>query len=114
MEKKYNPENFKLNAYEQGMDDAIDYSKLKKPSASKQEEIKASASEALRDLKSARANIRMNESDMEAIRSLADKAGLPYQTLISHILHLYVTDQLINVQEMKKMVDAGVFNRKSG
>jgi len=34
--------------------------------------------------------------------------------MIAHILHLYVTDQFVNVSEVKNIVDAGVFNRKSG
>ena len=112
MAKQYNPEKVKLNPYEQSIEDAVDYKKMKKPSAAQQEEIKAAATETLRDLKSARANIRMNESDMKTLRMLADKAGIPYQTLISHILHLYITDQLINVQEVKKIVETGVFSRK--
>ena len=114
MAKQYNPEKVKLSSYEQGIEDKLDYSKLKKPSADAQEQIKVAASETLRELKSERANIRMNESDMSAIRSLAEKTGMPYQTLIAHILHLYVTDQLVNINEVKKMVEAGVFNRKIG
>ena len=111
MAKQYDPEKVQLNSYEQSIEDGIDYKKLKKPSAAQQEEIKAAAAETLRELKSARANIRMNESDMKTLRILADKAGMPYQTLISHILHLYVTDQFINVQEVKKMVEAGAFSK---
>ena len=57
-------------------------------------------------MKTARTNIRMNESDMVRLRELSEKAGIPYQTLISHIIHLYVTNQLINAQEVKKMVEA--------
>ena len=114
MAKQYHPEKAKLTSYEQGIENSIDYRKLKKPSAAAQKQIKAAASETLRELKSARANIRMNESDMDAIRSLAEKAGMPYQTLIAHILHLYVTDQLVNIHEVKKMIVAGVFNREIG
>jgi len=49
---------------------------------------------------------------LEAIRLMAENAGMPYQTLINHIIHLYITGQLINAQEVKKMVDAGVFDRR--
>ena len=111
MKKKYNPENVKLDSYEQSIEDAIDYSKMKKPTPQEQVQVKAMATETLRELKSTRANIRMNESDMEAVRELAEKAGMPYQTLINHVIHLYVTGQLVNVQEVKKMADAGVFDR---
>jgi len=112
--KKYNPEKVKLNAYEQSIEDTVNYKKLKKPSAQRQNEIKAAAKETLRELKTERANIRMNESDMDAIRELAEQAGMPYQTLIAHIIHLYVTDQLVNIQEVKKMVDAGMLGKKTG
>jgi hypothetical protein len=56
----------------------------------------------------------MSESDRKALRVLAEKSGMPYQTLIAHVLHLYVTDQLVNIGEVKKMVESGVFDRKIG
>lgn len=109
MPKKY----IKLSSYEQNIEDKIDYNKLKKTSEDKQKQIKVIASETLREIKSERANIRLSESDMNAVRSLAEKSGLPYQTLIAHILHLYVTEQLISVSEVKKMIVAGIFSRKA-
>ena len=60
MEKKYNPKKVKLSSYEHSIEDKVDYSKLKKPSTKAQEQIKAAADETLRELKSERANIRMN------------------------------------------------------
>ena len=114
MAKQYNAEKVKLNPYEQSIEDKLDYKKLKRPSIEEQEKLKTTASETLRELKSQRANIRMNESDMDAIRVMAEKSGMPYQTLIAHILHLYVTDQLVNISEVKKMVAAGIFDRKIG
>src|SRR3989338_5327526 len=39
--------------------------------------------------KNKRINIRMHESDLQAIKERAQKHGLPYQTLISTILHNY-------------------------
>ncbi len=104
----------RLSAYEQSIEDSLDVGKLKKPSAQAQEQIKSAASDALRDLKSSRANIRMSENDFLAIRALADKLGMPYQTLIAHIIHLYITDQLVNVNEVKKLLDAGILDRKIG
>ena len=56
-----------------------------------------------------RANIRMNEDDLEAIRPMAGEAGMPYQTLINHIIHLYLIGQLINTQDVKRLVQAGGF-----
>jgi predicted DNA binding CopG/RHH family protein len=102
----------KLDVYEQSILDALDFKKLKRPTPSRQKKIHEAAKTTLRDLKSARANIRMNEEDLEAIRLMANEAGMPYQTLINHIIHLYVTGQLINAQEVKKLAHAGVFDRR--
>ncbi|MGK5083565.1 hypothetical protein WDW37_09690 [Bdellovibrionota bacterium FG-1] len=49
---------------------------------------------------------------MLALRRRAQEAGLPYQTFIAHIMHLYLTDQLVNLKEVKKMAAAGVFGRR--
>ncbi len=84
MQKKQKSKKDSLDVYEQSISDALDLKKLKSPSAAKQKKIQAAAREALRDLKSARANIRMNEADLNAIRSLADSSGMPYQTLITY------------------------------
>ena len=40
-------------------------------------------------------NLRLGEGDIELIKSKAKRKGLPYQTLISSIIHQYATDQLI-------------------
>jgi predicted DNA binding CopG/RHH family protein len=112
LKKKQDPQAHQLDKYEQAIDDAVVYGKLRRPSASKQNKVRATAKATLQELKSARANIRMNENDLEAIRAMADGAGMPYQTLINHIIHLYVTGQLINTNEVKKMIDAGLFDRR--
>lgn len=46
-------------------------------------------------MKSARVNIRMAPMDLEGIKSKADREGMPYQTLISSVLHKYVTGQFV-------------------
>jgi predicted DNA binding CopG/RHH family protein len=109
--KKYDPEKEKLSKYEQKIDDTVDRDNLAKPSEERQAQLKAAAKNTLKMLKAARTNIRMDNADMVAIRELANKAGIPYQTFIGHILHLYVTGQLIQVEEVKKLVAAGIFNK---
>jgi predicted DNA binding CopG/RHH family protein len=42
-------------------------------------------------LKDQRINIRLSSHDLQAIRTRALQAGIPYQTLISSILHQYVS-----------------------
>ncbi len=44
--------------------------------------------------KDKRVNIRISEKDLTKIQKRALQEGLPYQTLISSILHKFVTGQL--------------------
>ena len=46
--------------------------------------------------KDKRINIRLSTKDLEEIQALAVEHGIPYQTLISSILHRYVHGGLID------------------
>ena len=46
--------------------------------------------------KDKRVNIRMSSKDLEELQTIAVEDGLPYQTLISSILHRYVAGRLID------------------
>ncbi len=45
--------------------------------------------------KDARINIRISSKDLEALQKRALEEGLPYQTLISSVLHKYVSGRLM-------------------
>jgi len=45
--------------------------------------------------KSRRINIRLVEKDLEKIQIYAMQEGIPYQTLISSILHKYAAGQIV-------------------
>lgn len=45
--------------------------------------------------KDRRVNIRLSSVDVRDIQALALREGIPYQTLISSILHKYVTGRLV-------------------
>ena len=45
--------------------------------------------------KDKRVNIRISEHDLLALQRKALEEGLPYQTLISSLLHLYINDRLV-------------------
>ena len=45
--------------------------------------------------KNKRVNIRITEMDLELLQERAMIEGLPYQTLMSSVLHKYVTGRLI-------------------
>ncbi len=50
-------------------------------------------------------NIRMTELDLEMLRARAQREGLPYQTLISSVLHRYVNDQLVDERQITKTLE---------
>ena len=46
-------------------------------------------------LKDQRMNIRIAQKDLEGLKTKALEEGMPYQTLVSSILHKYITGKLI-------------------
>ncbi len=55
-------------------------------------QLKSAAKNTL--LKDQRMNIRIAKRDLEGLKTRALEEGLPYQTLVSSILHKYVTGKL--------------------
>ena len=47
--------------------------------------------------------LRLNENDLERIKSIARDEGIPYQTLISSILHKYIDNRLVDKNEIFKV-----------
>ncbi len=45
--------------------------------------------------KDARINVRISSRDVEALKTRALEEGLPYQSLVTSILHKYVTGRLV-------------------
>jgi len=61
-----------------------------------QEEIQLHQNIATNTLrKDKRINIRLSSNDLEALKTNAVELGLPYQTLVSSILHQYASGRLI-------------------
>jgi len=50
-------------------------------------------------------SLRISNYDLEKLKDRAKKEGVPYQTLINMILHKYVTNCLIEKEEIIKMID---------
>jgi predicted DNA binding CopG/RHH family protein len=71
-----------LNALEKGM------MKLSTPSKKEIESIKAAANNTLK--KDKRITIRLYDHDFVGIQKKAMEMGIPYQTLISGIIHRYI------------------------
>lgn len=113
MQKKKNKsDNLRLSKYEQAIEDSLNFKNPRAPNSDDQRHFKGVAKRTLKELKDARTNIRLDTGDMMAIRELAKGAGLPYQTFIAHILHLYITGQLLNLGEVKKIIASGVFGSR--
>lgn len=51
-------------------------------------------------LKDQRINIRLSSADLQALRTRALQEGIPYQTLISSVLHKYVSGTLADRSDM--------------
>lgn len=58
-----------------------------------------------RALKDATINQRVNSADLHALREIADKKGIKYQTLLGSMIHQYVTGQLVDVEEVRKVLE---------
>ena len=46
--------------------------------------------------KDKRINIRISQRDLDSLRARAAEEGLPYQTLISSLLHKFVSGRIVN------------------
>ena len=46
---------------------------------------------------------RVSKEDFENFKSISEKKGIGYQTLLGSIIHLYVIGQLVDVDEIKKV-----------
>ena len=51
--------------------------------------------------KDRRINIRLSNKDLLAIQKRALEEGIPYQTLISSLLHKYVNDRLVEKERKR-------------
>jgi len=52
--------------------------------------------------KDQRINIRISSRDLQALKKRALAEGVPYQTLVSSILHKYVDDRLVDRKTMAR------------
>ena len=88
--------NINLDSEEQEIESSLPDTWDKLPFSTNQTEelafSKAAASNYLR--KDTKINIRLTNHDVEGLRRIAVREGLPYQTLISSVLHKYVNSHL--------------------
>lgn len=53
--------------------------------------------------KTERMNIRMTRRDMEALKEVAAREAIPYQTLVTSILHKFTAGRLVDIDEARKL-----------
>ena len=85
----------KLSREEREILEAFEKGELKRVENQKNqvEKLRAAAAATLR--KDARINIRLSSRDLRALQSLALREGIPYQTLVSSVLHKYAEGRLV-------------------
>lgn len=90
-------QNIKLDTYEQNIESQAE--KLK-PASKKTKATLESIIE--RERKSKSISLRFSIQDLEKVKAKAHESGLPYQTLITMVMHKYVTDQFFDKNEVMK------------
>ncbi|MEA1934968.1 MAG: hypothetical protein U9N60_11180 [Thermodesulfobacteriota bacterium] len=50
-------------------------------------------------------SLRLKNNDIEQLKLRADTEGLPYQTLLSSIVHKFVTDQLVDKRSILRSLE---------
>jgi predicted DNA binding CopG/RHH family protein len=66
----------------------------------RREELEAVAANTFK--KDKRINIRISNRDLIAVQSRASEEGIPYQTLVSSIIHKYISGSLRDIAANKK------------
>ncbi|MCD6268771.1 MAG: antitoxin [Deltaproteobacteria bacterium] len=92
--------NPKLDKYEQEIEDNV--SQYKPVSAKEKSRVEAIIDKA-NEKKSI--SLRLKTNDLEQLKRKADIEGLPYQTLLSSIVHKFVTDQLVDKRSILKSME---------
>jgi len=88
---------FKLDPDEQEIEDNLDtFVPLSKDERSRIESIIDKAR------KNISISLRINSYDLEKIKEKAEKNGLPYQTLITNVLHKYINEDYFDKNEVIK------------
>ena len=50
-------------------------------------------------------NIRISEHDLGRLKKRAEEEGVPYQTLISSVLHKYLSERLVDEKDIIKSIE---------
>jgi len=94
--KKIDPYDVVLDPEEQDIEDALDFDRPErvKNIRARMAQLEAASTNHLR--KNRQINIRISEFDLMGLKEVAAREGLPYQTLISSLLHKFISGQTIH------------------
>ena len=84
----------KLDAEEKGILESVERGEWRSTRGGRRERNRYSRYARATFRKDRRLNIRISTKDLEAIQKRALEEGLPYQTLISSVLHKYASGRL--------------------
>ncbi len=87
----------KLDTEEKDLRESVERGEWKSADAGKKERTRYARYAKATFRKDRRLNIRLSSKDLEAIQKRALVEGLPYQTLISSLLHKYAAGRLKDV-----------------
>lgn len=87
---------YKLDKDEEEILEAFESGKLKSVKNVKEEIKRHQAIAAATFKKDARISIRLSSRDLKALQVRALQEGIPYQTLVSSVLHKFVDGQLVD------------------
>ena len=89
----------KLDKLEQGVEDTI--LEYKTVSARKKKRIQNIIKKAN---EKKNISLRVNSQDLDLLKIRAEQEGIPYQTLLSSIIHKFVSDQLVDQKNILKSI----------
>ncbi len=89
-----------LDAYEKSIEAKID--RYIPVSGEKRRRIEAALAMAR---KTRSINIRISEADLAGLKRTAQEEGVPYQTLISSVLHKYLSGRLLDEKHVRRSVE---------
>jgi predicted DNA binding CopG/RHH family protein len=91
--------NIKLDNFEKSIEDNAE--QYKKATTKTRQRVKKIIS---KTNEKNRITLRLSNQTLERIKRKAQEEGLPYQTLISSILHKYANDKLIDEKHILKSI----------
>ena len=95
----------KLDKQEQKLEDSMsEYKSVSSKKRKRVEHIIKRANEKIN------ISLRINSQDIDLLKKRAEREGIPYQTLISSILHKFVTEQLVDQKNLVKSIQLMKFH----